>query len=51
MVAQWILFMSCVNHDSNGGLVGAFKGAKGGGEKKRYIKLVEEKECGFLVKG
>ncbi len=35
--------MSCVNHGSGGGLVGAFRGARGGGEEKRYIKLVEEK--------
>jgi hypothetical protein len=51
MAAQWILFMSCVNHDCNGGLVGAFRGMKGGGKKKTYIKLVVEKECRFLAKG
>jgi len=31
--------------------VGAFKGARGGGEEKRYIKLAKEKECGLLAKG
>jgi hypothetical protein len=36
--------MNCVNHDFNGGLVRAFKGARGSGEEKRYIKLVKEKE-------
>jgi hypothetical protein len=33
-----------VNHGFGGGLVGAFRGARGGGKEKRYIKLAEEKE-------
>jgi hypothetical protein len=31
--------------------VGAFRGAKGGGEDKRYITLVEEKECKLFARG
>jgi hypothetical protein len=30
--------MNYVNHGSSGGLVGAFRGAKGGGEEERYEK-------------
>jgi hypothetical protein len=51
LATQWILFMSCVNHGSSGGLVGAFKGARGGGKEKKYIKLAKEKEWGLFGKG
>ncbi len=50
MAAQWIFFMSCVNHRSSGGLVRSFQGIEGRWRGEKYIKLVEEKECGFLVK-
>jgi hypothetical protein len=43
--------MSCVNHGSSGGLVGAFKGVRGGGKEKIYIKLAKEKEWGLFGKG
>jgi hypothetical protein len=42
--------MSCVNHNFGGGLVRAFKGVRGGGKEKRYIKLAKEKEWGLLVR-
>jgi hypothetical protein len=31
--------------------VGAFRGTRGGGEVKRYIKLDEEKECKLFSEG
>ncbi len=43
--------MSYVNHGSSGRLVGVFKGVKGGGKEKRYIKMAEEKECELLARG
>jgi hypothetical protein len=44
-------FLSCVNHRSRGGLVGAFRGVWGSGKEKRYIKLVEERECKLFGEG
>ncbi len=38
LAAQWIFFLSYVNHDSSGGLVGASKGTKGSGEEKKIYK-------------
>jgi hypothetical protein len=50
MVAQWIFFMSCVNHSSVGGLVRSFQGSEGRWKGNIYIKLVEEKEFELLAR-
>jgi hypothetical protein len=47
LAAQWILFMSSVNHSSNGGLVRSFLGSEGMWRGKSYVKLVEVKEGRF----
>jgi hypothetical protein len=51
LVAQWILFMSNVNHDSGGGLVWNFLGSKGMWRGESYIKLDEVKEGIFWQVG
>ncbi len=40
-----------MNHGFGGRLVGAFRGARGGGEEERYKKLAKEKECKLLARG
>jgi hypothetical protein len=41
MVAQWKLFINCVNHNSAQGLVWRFQWSEGMGRKEIYMMLVK----------
>jgi hypothetical protein len=51
LATQWILFMSCVNHDFGGGLVRSFQGSEGMWKRKSYMKWAKEEEGRFLQVG
>ncbi len=50
LAAQWIFFMSYVNHDFARGLVRSFQGNRGTRKREIHMMLVEVKEADFWQK-
>jgi hypothetical protein len=49
LAAQWILFMTCVNHGSASGLVRNFQGSEGMGRREIYMMLTKMKVVGLKL--